>query len=226
LRLRVRLFAVLRERAGRAELALDGLPAQLDVAGLKRELARRHPELGPLESVRCAVGTEYAPDEVALADGAVVALIPPVSGGAPDALEAGVFELRSEPLDPEACRRRVAHDACGACCVFTGCVRDTNRGRRVLRLDYEAYPELAAAEMERIFARCLAQHGAPLRMLVQHRTGALAVGEPSVVVAVASPHRDHAFQACRFLIDELKQSLPVWKKEHYPGGEHWIGDRS
>jgi molybdopterin synthase catalytic subunit len=147
-------------------------------------------------------------------------------------VERGVFELAAESLDPLACQRRVAHPSAGACCVFTGVVRDSNRGRRVLRLEYEAYPALAEAEMRRIFARCLAApdtsgaSGAPLRMLVQHRIGTLAVGEPSVVVAVASPHREHAFQACRFLIDELKQSLPVWKKEFYPGGEHWIGDRS
>lgn len=225
----MRLFAVLRERAGRSELVLDDLAEGLDVAGLKRELARRHPELGPLDAVRCAVGTEYAPDAGPLPGGAVVALIPPVSGGAPDALERGVFELCTEPLDPHDCQRRVAHPASGACCVFTGCVRDSNRGRRVLRLEYEAYPALAEAEMQRIFARCLAAaatSGAPLRMLVQHRTGSLVVGEPSVVVAVSSPHREHAFEACRFLIDALKQSLPVWKKEFYPGGEHWIGDRS
>jgi molybdopterin synthase catalytic subunit len=222
----LRLFAVLRERAGRAELVLDGLPDGLDVAGLKREIARRHPELGPLEPVRCAVGTNYVNDESALAEGTVVALIPPVSGGAPESLENGVLELSAGPLDPAACQRRVEHAGCGACCVFTGLVRDSNRGRRVLKLEYEAYPALAEAEMRRIFERCLAAHGAPLRMLVQHRTGSLAVGEPSVVVAVASPHRERAFQACRFLIDALKTSLPVWKKEHYPGGEHWIGDRS
>jgi len=229
----VRLFAVLRERAGRPELELKGLPEGLDVAGLKRELGARHPELGQLGSVRGVVGTRYVPDATVLSAGDEVSLLPPVSGGAgePD-LERGVFELCSEPLDAGACQARVAHASCGAICTFTGATRDTNRGRSVVRLEYEAFAEMTGPQMERIFERCRAELGHPsdparrLRMLCQHRVGAVEVGEPSVVIAVASPHRDLAFRAARFLIDELKASLPVWKKEHYPDGEHWIGDRS
>ena len=99
----------------------------------------------------------------------------------------------------------------------------------MLRLEYEAYEAMLAPEMGRIFARCRETCGATperrLRMLVIHRTGVVPIGEAAVVVAVASPHRDAAVQAARFLIDELKRSLPVWKRECYPGGEAWIGDR-
>ena len=230
MKLLVRLFAVLRERAGRSELELEGLQEGMDVSALKRELEARHPELGSLAHVRCAVDNAYAEESTVLADGARVALIPPVSGGSDAAgadLERGVFELVHGPIDPLDCQRRVEHPACGACCVFTGLVRDTNRGREVLHLEYEAFAEMAGPEMSRIFDRCRAETDAEhLRMLVQHRVGDLAVGEASVIVCVASAHRDPAFRACRFLIDELKRSLPVWKKEFYPGDEHWIGDRS
>ena len=233
MRLVVRLFAVLRERAGRSELELEDLPEGIDVAGLKRELARRHPELGDLGSVRGVLGTRYVPDATELAAGDDVSLLPPVSGGSPDAdLERGVFELCAEPLDAHACQARVAHPACGAICTFVGATRDSNRGRRVVRLEYEAFAEMTGPEMELIFERCRSELGDPgdpaqrLRMLCQHRVGVVQVGQPSVVIAVASPHRDLAFRAARFLIDELKASLPIWKREHYPDGDHWIGDRS
>ena len=231
----VRLFAALRERAGSDELRVDGLPEPLDLAGLKRELCVRHPELGSLDAVRGVVGTRYVPDETAIDTGAVVCLLPPVSGGAAvEPLERGVFEISAEPLDVQRCQQRVAHPSCGAVLVFTGTTREHNRDRAVERLDYEAFEEMAGAEMERIFAECV-EHFGPgpandasrrLRMLCQHRTGTVGVGEPSVAIAVASPHRDAAFAACRYLIDELKARVPLWKKEIYGDGHHWIGDRS
>jgi molybdopterin synthase catalytic subunit len=237
-RLAVRLFAVLRERAGTARLVLDDLPAGLDVAGLKRELALRHPELGDLGAVRGVLGTRYVPDATPLDGAEELALLPPVSGGSGDAekegeaaaLERGLFELSPRHLDVGACFQRVSHPACGAVCLFTGTTRATNRGQAVTHLEYEAFEAMAGPEMARIFARCRETSGGVggelLRMLCVHRTGTVSVGEPSVVIAVASPHRDAAFRAGRFLIDELKASLPVWKKEHYQGGAHWVGDRS
>ena len=145
-----------------------------------------------------------------------------------------MFALRHEPLDPEACRREVEHRSCGAVVVFCGNVRETNREQDVQRIDYEAFEAMAGPEMERIFARCVETCGDPdgtpperaLRMLCVHRVGTTLVGEASVVIAVASPHRDAAFDAARFLIDELKRSLPVWKREVYADGHHWIGERS
>lgn len=239
----MRLFAVLRERAGRAELTLEDLPGELDMGGLKCELEARFPDLGALEHVAGVVGTEYVPDAHKLCEGDQVSLLPPVSGGAPEGAEAdgadgtdgeaglaaGVFELSADPLDPGALGRRVGHPACGATVVFTGSTRDFNRGQAVRQLDYEAFDEMAGPEMARIFADCRERFGLDeprLRMLCAHRIGRVGVGEPSVVIAVASPHRVTAFEAARFLIDTLKERLPVWKKELYGDGHHWIGDRS
>jgi molybdopterin synthase catalytic subunit len=235
-RVRILLFASLRERAGAGELVLEDLPEDLSVGALKRELERRRPELDSLEAVRGVLDTCYVADDTRLTDGCELALLPPVSGGGgarPD-YELGVFELSAEPLDPDACRRRVERPACGASVLFTGTTREHSRGQRVVRLEYEAFEAMAGPEMARIFARCRQEHGDPagaapqrrLRMLCVHRTGVVGVGEPSVAIAVASPHREQAFAACRFLIDELKRSLPVWKKEVYAGGSHWIGERS
>lgn len=141
--------------------------------------------------------------------------------------EQGVFELVHEPLDPVALEARVAHPSCGARVLFTGSTRDENRGQRVVHLEYEAFERMTGPEMARIFQRCRDESaGARLRMLVAHRVGKVGVGEASVVIAVASPHRAQAFAACRFLIDELKRTLPIWKKEIYSDGAHWIGDRS
>ena len=229
MRLTVQLFAVLRERAGAAELELEDLPEGVTVAQLKQELARLHPELGDLSSVAGVVGTEYVPDGRRLEPGDQVALLPPVSGGGPDPLEEGLFELAEEPIDVSALQARVVHPACGAVVLFTGTTRDTNRGQSVVRLDYEAFTAMAGPEMARIFADCRERFAAEaglLRMLCVHRTGTVGVGEPSVVIAVSSPHRDAAFAAARFLIDTLKERLPVWKKEVYEDGHHWIGDRS
>jgi MoaE-MoaD fusion protein len=238
MKLIVRLFAGLRERAGGAEIALDGLPDEIDVGALKKELERRYPALGSLAHVRGAVGTEYVVDARPLEEGETLALIPPVSGGSGKKLSSvvaedlarGVFELSEEPIDPARCAERVKSPACGAITTFTGTTRETNRGRSVVRLEYEAFEEMTAAEMSRIFARCREKVATSpereLRMIVQHRIGTVRVGEPSVAIAVASPHRDAAFAACRFLIDELKKSMPIWKKEIYSDGEEWIGERS
>lgn len=235
MRLTVRLFASLRERAGRERLLLEGVPPGTDVAGAKRLLEERHPELGPLQAVRGVLGTSYVADTTPLTEDAELALLPPVSGGsgaAPgedEALARGLFELSSEPLDAAAAQARVAHPSCGAVLVFTGNARDRNRAREVVRLDYEAFPAMAEQEMAHVFEDCRARiaedAGHALRMLVQHRTGTVPVAAPAVVVAVACPHRDAAFQAARFLIDELKARVPIWKREVYADGHHWIGER-
>lgn len=233
MRLDITLFAGLRERAGREVLRLVDLPSGLDVAGLRRLLAERHPELGSLDGVRGVVGTTWVSDDHRLAEGDEVSLLPPVSGGQPtedERLAAGLFELSAAPLDPEAARRRVEHPSCGAVVVFCGNARDTNRGQTVTRLDYEAFDAMAGTEMEHVFADCRARFAAErpehrLRMLVRHRTGTVEIGEAAVVVAVASPHRGPAFDAARFLIDELKARVPLWKRESTADGAHWIGER-
>lgn len=234
MKITVLYFASLRERIGASSETIE-LAAGADIAAAKREVLARHPALKNLDGIRGALHEAWVHDDARLADGDELALLPPVSGGAPDRdedLERGIFELSSEPLDVELCRRRVAHDSCGAAVVFVGSTRERNRDKDVVELEYEAFAAMAGPEMGRIFARCVAEHGSAsdrakaLRMLCVHRTGRVPLGEPSVVIAVASPHRAAAFDACRFLIEELKRSLPVWKKERYADGEHWIGDRS
>jgi MoaE-MoaD fusion protein len=234
-KIKVLFFAGLRERAGVGEAIVDGLEGGADVAEAKRVVVERFPNVKSLAGVRGALGGRYVDDDAKLKDGDELALLPPVSGGAPDRdadLERGIFELSAAPIAVESCRRRVSHESCGAAIVFVGSTRDSNRGKDVVELEYEAFAAMAGPEMARIFERCVAEHGSPndpakkLRMLCVHRTGKVELGEPSVVIAVASPHRAAAFDACRFLIEELKKSLPVWKKERYVGGEHWIGDRS
>ena len=141
MRLTVRLFAVLRERAGSDALELE-LPGGATVADLKRAATEACPQLGDLAHVAGVVGTEYAPDDRPLAEGDEVALLPPVSGGAHD-YEAGVFELSGEPLDVADLAGRVGHPSCGAVVTFTGVTRERNRGQEVVRLDYEAFDAMA-----------------------------------------------------------------------------------
>lgn len=244
MQLTVLFFAGLRERAGVDELKLDDLPEPLTVGQFKAELGRRHPELGDMTSVAGVLGTDYVPDAHLLCSGDRLALLPPVSGGQADSgdedarLAAGLFELSAEPIDPGLLGQRVQHPACGAVVTFTGVTREHNRQRDVVELDYEAFEAMTGPEMGRIFSDCRAaledparlggEKGEiePLRMLCVHRTGRVGVGEPSVIISVASPHREAAFFAARFLIDTLKERLPVWKKEVYRDGQHWIGERS
>jgi molybdopterin synthase catalytic subunit len=134
-----------------------------------------------------------------------------------------VVQLVREPIHPDLQRGAAPGD--GAVCVFAGVVRDENEGRTVLRLEYEAYEEMALPLMLEIAAEAHRLHAiSSVRM--EHRLGTLAVGELSVIVAVASPHRAAAFAACRFVIDALKSRVPIWKKEHYADGSAWLGKRA
>lgn len=136
-------------------------------------------------------------------------------------VRAKLFHVTSEPLDATALAAAVAGPDCGAVATFVGLVRETNAGRRVLWIDYEAYDALAEKSFERIAAEAAARWPA-VRLAVHHRTGRLAIGDPSVAIAAASPHRADAFAACRFAIERVKQIAPVWKHEHFEGGDVWI----
>jgi len=130
------------------------------------------------------------------------------------------FAIVESAIDAAALERLVAHPSAGAVVRFEGVVRDHSEGRAVTRLEYEAYASMAALEMERI-ATEIASEG--VRIAAHHRVGSLAVGEVAVVCVASAAHRDEAFTACRALIDRIKQTVPIWKKERTPDGEEWVG---
>jgi len=203
----VRLFAGLRERAGRATVELDGVERAGDV----------WPALGLGDEppgLLYAVNREYANRDRELHDGDEVALIPPVSGGA--------FLLSTEPLDLRAAVAEVESADAGAVATFVGTVRRRSRGRTVLHLEYEAYEEMAEQMLRALGAELKARHELS-EVAIHHRVGRAEIGEPSVVIAVSAPHRAPALEACREAIDTLKETIPLWKKEVYEGGAEWIG---
>ena len=208
--IRVRVFAGLRERAGWSERELDGVATVADVwpaLGLGDEPA----------GLLYAVNQAYAPRDRELADGDEVALIPPVSGGA--------FRLSAEPLDPNAAVAEVSVPEAGAVATFIGTTRMRSRGRTVQYLDYEAYAEMAEKVMAELAESLKAKHDLS-EVAIHHRTGRVDIGAVSVVIAVSAPHRAAALAACAEAIDTLKETVPLWKKEVYEGGEEWIGQGS
>lgn len=132
-----------------------------------------------------------------------------------------MIALSDGPIDPRAVEAAVVRDAAGAVCTFHGVTRDHNLGRQVGHLEYEAYPEMAVPAMERI-AATIAERWPETRVALVHRTGRVDIGQASVIIAVSSPHRAAAFEACRYAIDTLKTSVPVWKKEVWQDGSAWI----
>jgi MoaE-MoaD fusion protein len=207
MRVTVRLFAGLREHAGWARREVADVARVADVwpaLGLGEEPA----------GLLYAVNKEYANPERELADGDEVAVIPPVSGGS--------FRLSDEPLSLEVVVGEVRSDEAGAIATFVGTTRVHSRGRTVERLEYEAYAGMAESVMGEI-AGDLKQRFDVCEIAIHHRTGRVEIGEASVMIAVSAPHRNDALAACRAAIDTLKETVPLWKKEVYEGGEEWIG---
>jgi molybdopterin synthase catalytic subunit/molybdopterin converting factor small subunit len=207
MRVTVKLFAGLRERAGWSERKLDGV-ARLGEVWPALELGDEPPGL------LYALNKEYADGDAPLADGDEVAVIPPVSGGS--------FRLSAEPLSLDAVVDEVRDEQAGAIATFVGTTRVESRGQTVLHLDYEAYEEMAEKVMEGIAAR-LKQRYEICEIAIHHRTGRVDIGEASVVIAVSAPHRQAALAACKEAIDTLKEQVPLWKKEFYEDGEEWVG---
>jgi molybdopterin synthase catalytic subunit/molybdopterin converting factor small subunit len=205
--IRVRVFAGLRERAGWSEKELEGVKRVADVWPAL-DLGDEPPGL------LYAVNRSYAEPDQELVDGDEVALIPPVSGGA--------FLLSKDPLSLDAAVREVADERAGAIATFIGTTRVDSRGRTVQHLDYEAYPGMAEEVMERI-AQDLESKYELCEVAIHHRVGRVGIGETSVVIAVSAPHRQDALAACKEAIDTLKETVPLWKKEVYEGGQEWIG---
>jgi molybdopterin synthase catalytic subunit len=202
----VRLFAGLREQAGWSSREVSAVT-----------VADVWPALGlgdEPEGLLYAVNREYAERGQELQDGDEVALIPPVSGGA--------FRVTEEPLSLEAVVAEVADERAGGIATFSGTVRKQSRGREVTHLEYEAYTEMAEDVMTQLGAGLLDRYEL-CAVAIHHRVGRLEIGEPSVVIGVSAPHRQAALEACREAIDTLKETVPLWKKEVYEGGEEWIG---
>jgi molybdopterin converting factor subunit 1 len=216
---RVRLFARLRELAGFESESVE-LPAESTVADVYEAVRRAHPAFQvDRESVRAALNQEFADWDEVVSDGDEVAFIPPVSGGVH--VVGVLFEVTTEPLDARRIEQAVSHPGAGAICTFTGIVRDNSRGRSVTHLEYEAFVEMATEQMRRI-ADEIAEKWPEARVAMAHRTGRLEIGESSVIVSASAPHRAEAIAACKWGIDRLKESVPIWKKEHAADGTFWI----
>jgi molybdopterin synthase catalytic subunit len=208
----VRLFAALREQAGTGKLELD-LADGAVVGDVWPQLGLGDEPAGLLYARNRA----YVDRSETLAPGDEVAVIPPVSGGD--------FRLSGDRLSVDAAVAEVRDDGAGAIATFVGTTRARSRGRDVLYLEYEAYEGMAEQVMADLAAKLADRHELS-RVSIHHRIGRVDVGDTSVVIAVSAPHRAAALTACREAIDELKVSVPLWKKETYVGGEEWIGQGS
>ena len=212
MRVTVRLFASLRELADeRALLDLDEGATAEDAWGA---LQRSHPGLSAHRPyVRAAVKGAYAPWDTRLADGDEVAFLPPVSGGA-------TTLLTDAPIDVAALEAAVAATGHGAVVTFVGTARDrSDDGREVTQLEYELYPEMAAAVLDEVAGEAESRWGAAVA--VAHRHGVVPIGEAAVAIVTATPHRAEAYEASRFVIEQIKSRLPIWKRERFVDGTEW-----
>jgi len=219
MRISVKLFGSLREAAGFKELSLD-LDEGATVADLRVLLAERLPIVAGMgDRLATSVNLEIAPSDQILHDGDEAALLPPVAGGM------GQCTISDQTLDEREVVARVAGEDTGGIVTFVGTVRDHARGQQIKYLEYEAYPEMAEREMQKI-ADEIARRWPGTRVAMAHRTGHLEIGDAAVVIAAAAPHRGEAFEACRYAIDTLKQTVPIWKKEVATDGEYWVDDHA
>jgi molybdopterin converting factor subunit 1 len=220
MKISVLYFAVFREKLGTDSETLE-LPASARVADAIAALAEKHAPIAKLAGkFRVAVNQEFAGDDHALADGDELALIPPVAGGA-DA-PARHIKLLDTPLSLDRVVAAVSGSGMGGIVTFTGMVRRHSRGVTVERLEYEAYGSMALREMTRLITE-IESEIAGVVLAIEHRTGVLQVGDLAVVIAAAAPHRAEAFTVCRAMIDRLKDSVPIWKKEVSDDGSEWVG---
>ncbi len=251
LRIRVRLFAMQRETAGMRELRLE-VPVGSTIDDAWSAVVEVVPALAPgRASLRFALNGSYEDPSAALADGDEIACIPPVSGGSGDdpppddaspadeAPRARILEIHDEPFAPDlatALSDRLATPADGGIVTFTGRTRVTpgtpapgqeaeaarHAGRVVEALEYEAFEPMAVSVLGQIADEIEARWGVR-RLAIVHRTGQVPLGEPSILVVAAAPHRDAAFAAARYAIDETKARAPIWKAERFEDGHVWIG---
>lgn len=223
----VKLFGAVREATGVKELSVE-LSDGATTGDLRELLAADHPIFGEFgDRLAVSVNFEVATADAALTDGDEVAFLPPVSGGSgqdDESESAGTCTLSDEPLDVGAVVARVSGPGMGGIVTFVGAVRDNARGREIEHLDYEAYPGMAEREMEKIASEA-SRRWEGVRIAIAHRAGHLVIGDIAVVVVAAAPHRAEAFEACRYAIDTLKETVPIWKREVATDGEYWVDDR-
>ncbi len=190
------------------------------VDDLKRRLAVEFPPLEPmLKTIVFAIDDEYVPFEQHLHDGAEVSLIPPVSGGADDE---GLFKVTYDVMNPDDLAKLVRRDEAGAITLFYGDVRNHSEGRSVDRLEYEAHESMALKKLREVAELTKQRFPEVSEVGAWHRIGTLEIGETSLLVAVSSPHRKDAFEACHWCVDRIKEVVPVWKKEHWSDGSAWV----
>ncbi|MDX1503875.1 MAG: molybdenum cofactor biosynthesis protein MoaE [Thermoanaerobaculia bacterium] len=213
MKIRLLAFASAADALGAGELEVE-LPDGVTAAGLRGALVPRHPALEPIwDRLAVAVEGRVVGGDEPIPEGAEVALLPPVSGGGPEATR-----LTDDPIDVARVERSAGAAAHGAVLLFVGRVRDHHRGRAVQGLTYHAYRPMAERAMARI-ARELESGSPGLAVVIEHRLGRLAPGETSVAIAVASPHREEAYRASRAALERLKREVPIWKREQYADGE-------
>jgi len=216
IQVRVLCFGVLRDWLGAAAATVE-LPEGATVAGLLAKLSECRAG-APLRGIAVSVNAEFASLTETLREGDEVGLLPPVSGGSGAADQ--VVMLTTEPIHPEKWITAATQNEDGAVVVFDGIVRNNTRGRSTLYLDYESYEEMAKKQMRELASEARARFGVRHVTMI-HRLGRLNVGETSVLIVVASAHRAQAFEACRWLIDTLKQKVPIWKRETFTDGVVW-----
>ena len=224
MRVRVLLFGQLRDIVGRQEDFLELQPGAT-IASVTSHYSQKFPGFQSISgSIACAVNQEYVSGSAILSDGDEVGLLPPVSGGKSN-VEARELQLPQcsivrEPIPSQQIADGIKAGRDGAVVVFEGVVRDNSRGRKTLYLDYEAYESMALNEMQRLSQAALERFAIRDVRLV-HRLGRVVIGETSVLIVVAAAHRAAAFEACRWLIDSLKKTVPIWKKEYFEDGAVW-----
>ncbi|HUO25343.1 MAG TPA: molybdenum cofactor biosynthesis protein MoaE [Candidatus Aquilonibacter sp.] len=221
MRIQVLFFGILKELTGKSDISLD-LQEGATVHDVLARCAAEFPRVKEtLPTLAAAVNQQYAASDTELHEEDEVALLPPVSGGSDKRAQSRRrCSIVREPIDPQRVLAGLKRGEDGAAVMFEGVVRNQTRGRNTLYLDYEAYEEMALRQMESLAEQALRQFQIR-EVAVVHRLGGLQIGDTSVLVAVVSAHRAAAFDACRWLIDTLKRTVPIWKKEYFEDGAVW-----
>jgi molybdopterin synthase catalytic subunit/molybdopterin converting factor small subunit len=217
----IKLFALLKDKAGTGELSLAF--GNGTVADLLKQVSAKCPALSEMLScggILISVNHEFVKNDAVVKDGDEIALMPPFSGG--DG-ETGSVRIQQDPfsMDHEIEILKRSSKSIGAIVTFLGTTRDISKGKNVAKLEFEHYPGMAEKKLAQIREQAIREFGA-IGVTIVHRIGTMQAGEDIVLIAVAAMHRDEAFRACRFCIDELKRITPIWKKETTPEGEVWV----